>query len=140
MTHRLPARLALLAAGLCFPASAQAGVATCSGENSMAGDARGTTVIRSGSGHSHLIVQNDADGTIHLEQHGKDHAAVAVQSGSGEGLSIEQSGSSATAEVVQDGACNDARLTQSGAGNVATVQQSGSGNRVVVRQGPQRKD
>ncbi len=85
------------------------------------------------------VVRNDPDGTIRLEQRGKDHATLAVQSGTGEVLDIRQSGSSAEADVVQDGACNTTELAQSGEGNRATVSQSGSGNRVVVRQGPSKE-
>ena len=139
MTHRLTARLALLASGLCLPAAAQAGPGVCPGDSSMAHDTRGTTVIRSGSGHSHTIVQDDPDGTLRLEQHGRDHAAIAVQQGQGGKLAIDQSGASASAEVNQGGACNAAELAQAGAGNRAAVTQSGSGNRVVVRQGPAKE-
>lgn len=140
MTHRFSARLALFAAGVCLPAAAaQAGSGSCPGENFMAEETRGTTVIRSGSGHSHTVVQDDPDGTLRLEQHGKDHAALAVQQGQSGKLAIEQSGSSASAEVTQGGACNATELAQSGNGNRATVTQSGNGNRVVVRQGPSKE-
>lgn len=95
-----------------------------------------TTIIRSGTGHIAVVRKDDADGTIHIEQHGKDHATLAVQSGSGETLAIEQSGADAQANVVQDGACNAVSLHQSGDGATSSVNQSGKGNRVVIRQGP----
>ena len=135
MTNRPLIRLALLASGLCLAAAAQAETQVCPGDNSMAEDTRGTTVIRSGSGHSHTIVQEDPEGTLRLEQHGKGHAALAVQQGQGGKLSIEQSGASASAEVTQGGACNKTSLAQTGRGNRATFSQTGNGNRVVVRQG-----
>lgn len=136
----LIARVALAAVGLCFSVAGHAKAEACAGEKAMADHGK-TTIIRSGTGNTATIVRhNDADGTIRLEQHGKNHAALAVQSGSGEKLAISQSGSSAQASVSQDGACNDTELAQAGSGNIATVTQSGRGNRVVVRQGPERKD
>ena len=87
------------------------------------GAERGTTIIRSGSGHTATVTRTDPDGTIHLEQHGEDHAAVTVQSGSGGRLVIDQRGASAEAEVTQDGACNATELAQAGAGNRAAAAQ-----------------
>lgn len=135
MSYRMTGYLAFLVAALAVPAVAQAASSSCDGEGSMAPQP-GVTVVRSGSGHSASLTRADADGTIHLEQHGRDHAALAVQSGDGSKLVIEQSGgASAEAEVTQGGACNATELAQSGNGNRAVVSQSGSGNRVVVRQG-----
>ncbi len=142
-THRY---LALFAAGLAMPAggvAANTGAAAphaCPGDTAMASDKPGVTIDTSGSGHSRMIVQTDADGTVRLGQHGTDHSAVAVQQGSGGSLAIEQSGASARADVVQGGTCNAADLSQAGAGNRATITQSGNGNRVVVRQGPAKGD
>jgi hypothetical protein len=99
----------------------------------------GITIVRSGSGHSATLKRTDANGTIHFEQHGRDHAALAVQSGDGAKLVIDQSGVSAEADVAQGGACNVTELTQAGEGNRATVRQQGRGNSVVIRQG-QTKD
>ena len=98
-----------------------------------------TSIVRSGTGHTATIRRTDENGTIHLEQHGRDHATLAVQSGDGSRLVIDQRGATAEADVAQDGACNDTQLSQAGAGNRATVSQSGSGNRVVVRQGPSKE-
>jgi len=130
--------LPFLAAALAAPAASQAASPSCDGESTMAPQP-GITVVRSGSGHSAAITRADEDGVIHLEQHGRDHAALAVQSGDGSKLVIEQSGASAEAEVTQGGACNATELAQSGNGNRAVVSQSGSGNRVVVRQGPSKE-
>ena len=130
--------LPFLAAALAVPAVSQAASPTCDGEGSMAPQP-GITVVRSGSGHSAALKRTDTDGTIHLEQHGRDHVALAVQSGDGSKLVIEQSGASAEAEVTQGGACNATELAQSGKGNRAVVSQSGSGNRAVVRQGPNKE-
>ena len=74
----------------------------------------GTTFIRTGIGHTAVVSRTDPDGTVHIEQHGKDHASVAVQSGSGGDLRIDQSGASAHADVSQDGECNATHLSQSG--------------------------
>lgn len=138
MRKRLPAYLPFLVAALAVPAVSQAASPTCDGESTMAPQP-GTTVVRSGSGHSATLTRTDEDGTIHLEQHGRDHAALAVQSGDGSKLVIEQSGASVEAEVTQGGACNATELAQSGEGNRAVVGQSGSGNRAVVRQGPNKE-
>ena len=138
MRNTLAGYLAFLVAAVAAPAVAQAASPTCDGESSMAPQP-GITVVRSGSGHSATLTRTDADGTIHLEQHGRDHAALAVQSGDGSKLVIEQRGASAEAEVTQGGGCNATELAQSGKGNRAMVSQSGSGNRVVVRQGPSKE-
>ena len=70
------ARLALVLIGLCLPAAAGA-AETCPGDHSMADQDRGkTTVIRTGTGNTATIVRHDPDGTIHLEQHGKDNATL----------------------------------------------------------------
>jgi len=130
--------LPFLVAALAVPAASQAASPTCDGEGSMAPQP-GVTVVRSGSGHSATLTRTDEDGTIHLEQHGRDHAALAVQSGDGSKLVIEQSGASAEVEVAQGGVCNAAELAQAGENNRAVVSQSGSGNRVVVRQGPSKE-
>lgn len=95
----------------------------------------GVTIDTSGSGHEHMIVRTDPDGSVSLSQHGKDHAAVAVQQGRGGTLVIAQTGSSSRAEVSQGGACSVSRISQSGDGNSATIVQNGSGNRTVIRQG-----
>ena len=71
-----------------------------------------TTTVRSGTGHTSQIEQHDPQGTIHLEQHGKDHVAMAVQSGNGDRLIIDQTGAHASADVAQSGACNDTTLSQ----------------------------
>ncbi len=138
MSYRMTGYLPFLVAALAVPAVSQAASSTCDGEGSMAPQP-GITVVRSGSGHSATLTRTDEDGTIHLEQHGRDHAALAVQSGDGSKLVIDQSGASAEAEVTQGGVCNAAELAQSGKGNRAVVSQSGSGNRVVVRQGPSKE-
>lgn len=138
MRQSLPGYLPLLAAALAAPAVSQAASPSCDGESDMAARP-GVTVVRSGTGHSATLTRTDEDGTIHLEQHGRDHAALAVQSGDGSKLVIEQSGASAEAEVAQDGACNATELAQSGERNRAVVRQSGSGNRAVVRQGPSKE-
>jgi hypothetical protein len=130
---------AAVLAVLAMPAAAS-GASVCKQDNAMA-DRGKTTIIRSGTGNTATIVRrDDPDGTIRLEQHGRDHAALAVQSGSGEKLAISQSGASASAEVAQSGTCNDTELAQAGAGNTARVTQSGSGNTAVVRQGPAREN
>ena len=97
MSYRIFGYLPFLAAALGVPAAAQAGSAACTGDGIMAdnGAERGTTIIRSGSGHTATVTRTDPDGTIHLEQHGEDHAAVTVQSGSGGRLVIDQRGASA---------------------------------------------
>ena len=119
------------------PAETSSG-ATCQGATTMPNhrDRDGVTIVRTGTGHSADLVRTDGDGTVHLEQHGRDHAAMSVQSGNGDRLTIDQRGASASADVTQTGACNDTALVQNGADNTATVRQSGSGNRAVVRQGP----
>ena len=135
MTHwHNPLYLGLLALSLTVPDAAAGASASCPGDNIMRSDEPKATIVTSGTGHSRVIVQNDADGTIRLDQRGKDHAVLAVQSGSGGSLAISQSGSSAEASVIQDGACNATRLTQSGSGNRVTITQSGGNNQVVVRQ------
>jgi hypothetical protein len=135
MSYRITGSLSLLAAALLAPAAAQAASPACTGDNAMLAAGQ-TTIVRSGSGHTATVTRTDPDGTIHLEQHGEGHAALAVQSGRGGRLVIDQRGTSTDAEVTQDGACNAAELAQSGEGNRAVVSQSGSGNRAVVRQGP----
>jgi hypothetical protein len=135
MTRRPHLRqLGFVAAGLCLSAAAEAAPSACSGKKSMQDDKAGTIVIRSGSGHSSHIVQADPQGVMHIEQHGRDHATLAVQSGTGDHLVIRQSGSSAEADITQDGSCNASEISQSGSGNRATVRQSGSTNRAVIRQ------
>ena len=85
MTLPSIARLALVLGGLCLPAVAGA-AGTCPGDHPMADSAK-TTIIGSGTGNTAPIVRtNDAEGTLRLEQQRKDHAALAVQSGSGEKL------------------------------------------------------
>lgn len=138
MRTALAGYLPFLVAALAAPAVSQAASPSCDGESGMAPQP-GITVVRSGSGHSATLTRTDEDGTIHLEQHGRDHAALAVQSGDGSQLVIDQRGASAEAEVTQGGACNATELAQSGKGNRAVVSQSGSGNRVVVRQGSSKE-
>ena len=138
MSRTMTGTLSLLAAAILAPAAAQAASPTCDGDDAMPAQGQ-TTIVRSGSGHTATITRTDPDGTIHLEQHGEGHAALAVQQGSGGQLAIGQRGSSAEAEVVQGGACNAAELAQAGEGNRAVVSQSGSGNRVVVRQGASKE-
>ncbi|GGD89080.1 hypothetical protein GCM10011515_05950 [Tsuneonella deserti] len=141
MTQRQSGRYqALLAAILAMPAASVAASPSCPGDKTMQSQEPGVTIVTDGSGNRRTTVQNDPEGTIRLEQHGKDHAALAVQSGSGSKLDISQSGASARADVVQGGACNAARLSQSGSGNRATIVQSGGGNHAVVRQGPAKGD
>jgi minor curlin subunit len=134
------ARFSAVLVALSLSAAAQAKADACPGEVAMT-DRGKTTIIRSGAGNTATIVRkDDADGTVRLEQHGENHAALAVQSGTGEKLSISQSGSSGAASVNQNGACNDTELAQAGSGNSARVTQNGNGNRAVVRQGPQREN
>ena len=134
----IPRFSALLAAALAVPAGAGERTASCPGENGMSEDS-GTTIVTSGSGHSRVIVQDDPEGAIRVEQHGQDHAALAIQSGHDGQLSIAQSGKSAKAEVSQNGACNATELAQAGSANRATISQTGNGNRAVVRQGPAKE-
>ena len=48
-----------------------------------------TTIVRSGTGHS-ATVTRDGSGTVRVEQKGRDHATLAVQSGDGSRLDIAQ--------------------------------------------------
>jgi len=127
--------LPFLAAAVAAPAASQTASESCGGATAMPTEP-GVTVIRTGSGHQATIVRSPEAGTLHFEQHGQDHAALAVQSGSDERLVIDQRGVSAEAEVTQAGTCNATELSQSGTGNRATVIQSGSNNRAVVHQTP----
>ena len=97
MSYRLTGILSFLAAALLAPAAAQAASPGCSGGTSMVDSAREgrTTIVRSGTGHTAMITRTDPDGTVHLEQHGQDHATLAVQSGDGSKLAIDQRGASA---------------------------------------------
>lgn len=137
---RLPtgSYLVLIAAGAGLSAAARAMPIQCHGGSTMSADPQypngRTTIVRSGTGHKSSVSQHDPMGTLHVEQHGEDHATIAVQSGNGDKLVINQSGAGARADVAQNGACNDAALTQSGADNHAQVTQSGAGNRVVILQ------
>ena len=67
MSYRIFGYLPFLAAALGVPAAAQAGSAACTGDGIMAdnGAERGTTIIRSGSGHTATVTRTDPDGTIH---------------------------------------------------------------------------
>ena len=106
----------ILAAALGAPAAAaQTTSDICSGDFTMPDTPHdgSTTIVRTGSGHT-ADVTRDGDGTVRVEQHGRDHATLAVQSGDGSRLAISQSGEAAEADVSQNGGCNDASLTQSG--------------------------
>lgn len=127
--------LAILATALAPPAAAQSSSKPCEGNPEMTDrSSKGSTIIRSGTGHR-ALVRREGDGTVRVEQHGKDHAALAIQSGDGSSLYIDQSGHMADADVRQRGKCNSTELAQSGSGSRATVDQTGSSNRAVVRQG-----
>ena len=93
-----------------------------------------TVIVRSGTGHRATVSQRDPAGTVHIEQHGKDHASAVVQSGCSDKLRISQSGLSSSAEVTQTGTANDTELDQAGASNRSVVSQAGNGNRAIVRQ------
>jgi hypothetical protein len=117
----------------------QAAPTACAGASTMTSDPDypngRTTMVRSGTGHRTVIVQQDPGGTVHLEQHGADHLVHARQSGSGDRLVVRQDGDGAVADVDQSGGCHAVDLRQNGRGNRAHVAHSGAGNSVVIRQG-----
>jgi len=125
--------LSILTAAAAAPVGAKPSSSQCNGDQAMTEHGK-TTIIRTGEGHTARIVRQ-GDGTVRVEQHGKDHAALAVQSDDGSELDIEQSGERSSADVSQSGGCNTSSLRQSGNGNSARVVQNGSSNRAVIKQG-----